>query len=71
MKPLEKIQLKNWRDYLDMEIQIGSHERTVVLFERCLVACALYEEFWVKVVFMTYFLLEGVILLNKTNPLHI
>ena len=27
----------------------GSPERTIVLFERCVIACALYEEFWVKV----------------------
>ncbi|KAK2154584.1 hypothetical protein LSH36_264g01031 [Paralvinella palmiformis] len=48
VKPLEKVQLKNWRDYLDMEIENGSHERTVILFERCLIACAMYEEFWMK-----------------------
>lgn len=27
----------------------GSHKRVLVLFERCLIACALYEEFWTKV----------------------
>ena len=27
----------------------GSHTRVLVLFERCLIACALYEEFWTKV----------------------
>jgi len=59
VKPLEKVQLKNWRDYLDMEIENGSHERTVILFERCLIACAMYEEFWMKVfaniVFISYY----------------
>jgi pre-mRNA-processing factor 39 len=45
---LEKNQLKNWRDYLDWEIENGPHERVVVLFERCMIACALYEEFWLK-----------------------
>jgi len=48
VKPLEKIQLRNWKDYLDFEIENGSHERAVVLFERCMIACALYEEFWMK-----------------------
>ena len=49
VKPLEKGQLKNWRDYLDFEIKNGTQERVMVLFERCVIACALYEEFWLKV----------------------
>ncbi len=49
MKPLEKGQLKNWKEYLDFEIENGSHARVMVLFERCMIACALYEEFWLKV----------------------
>lgn len=49
MKPLEKTQLKNWKEYLDFEIENGTHERVVVLFERCVISCALYEEFWIKV----------------------
>ncbi|XP_043930206.1 pre-mRNA-processing factor 39 isoform X1 [Protopterus annectens] len=48
VKPLEKAQLKNWNEYLDFEIENGTNERVVVLFERCLIACALYEEFWIK-----------------------
>ncbi|XP_066845427.1 LOW QUALITY PROTEIN: pre-mRNA-processing factor 39-like [Anser cygnoides] len=48
VKPLERAQLRNWREYLDYEMAAGSHERTIVLFERCVIACALYEEFWVK-----------------------
>ncbi|XP_062267535.1 pre-mRNA-processing factor 39 [Platichthys flesus] len=48
VKALEKTQLNNWKEYLDFEIENGSPERVVVLFERCLVACALYEEFWTK-----------------------
>ncbi|ETE60031.1 Pre-mRNA-processing factor 39 [Ophiophagus hannah] len=35
VKPLERAQLRNWRDYLDFEMVSGSHERTIVLFERC------------------------------------
>ncbi|XP_025049341.1 pre-mRNA-processing factor 39-like [Alligator sinensis] len=48
VKPLERAQLRNWRDYLDFEMAHSSHERTIVLFERCVIACALYEEFWIK-----------------------
>lgn len=48
VKPLERCQLKNWKDYLDFEIAQGDHQRVIVLFERCLIACALYDEFWLK-----------------------
>jgi len=48
VKQLERVQLKNWREYLDAEIADGNHERIVLLFERCLIACALYEDFWLK-----------------------
>ncbi|KAM6307745.1 LOW QUALITY PROTEIN: pre-mRNA-processing factor 39-like [Podargus strigoides] len=48
VKPLERAQLRNWREYLEFEMAAGSHERTIVLFERCVIACALYEEFWIK-----------------------
>lgn len=48
VRPLERAQLRNWREYLDFEVAAGSQERSIVLFERCLIACALYEEFWVK-----------------------
>ncbi|KAJ4450423.1 hypothetical protein ANN_01847 [Periplaneta americana] len=48
VKPLERCQLKNWKEYLDYEIEQGDQQRIIVLFERCLIACALYEEFWIK-----------------------
>ncbi|XP_077319687.1 pre-mRNA-processing factor 39 isoform X1 [Lithobates pipiens] len=48
VKALEKIQLNNWKEYLEFEMENGSHERVVILFERCVIACALYEEFWIK-----------------------
>ncbi|XP_041035835.1 pre-mRNA-processing factor 39-like [Carcharodon carcharias] len=48
VKPLERVQLKNWKDYLDFEIASGTNERVLVLFERCMIACALYEDFWIK-----------------------
>ncbi|KAG8449151.1 hypothetical protein GDO86_015995, partial [Hymenochirus boettgeri] len=48
VKPLEKAQLINWREYLDYELENGTNERIVILFERCVIACACYEEFWIK-----------------------
>lgn len=50
VKPLERCQLKNWKEYLDFEIAQGDRRRVLVLFERCLIACALYDEFWLKLV---------------------
>ncbi|XP_056383006.1 pre-mRNA-processing factor 39-like isoform X2 [Hyla sarda] len=44
--PLSVKQLQNWRKYLNFEISQGHHERVVVLFERCLMPCVKYEEFW-------------------------
>ncbi|XP_062858347.1 pre-mRNA-processing factor 39 [Trichomycterus rosablanca] len=61
VKPLEKTQLTNWREYLDFEIENGTPERVVVLFERCLIACALYEEFWLKYAkYLESYSIEGV-----------
>ena len=48
VKPLDHKQLKTWDLYLDYEIEKADHERIVVLFERCLIPCALYEQFWSK-----------------------
>jgi len=45
---LEKSQIKNWKEYLDYEISQGNHPRIMFLFERCMIVCALYEEFWQK-----------------------
>jgi hypothetical protein len=55
VKPLERCQLKNWKEYLDYEIEQGDQERIIILFERCLIACALYEEFWIKVGIITVY----------------
>lgn len=49
VKPLEKSQLQAWRNYLDYEMKQGDGARVRVLFERCLIACAFYEEFWMRV----------------------
>ncbi|XP_071519274.1 pre-mRNA-processing factor 39 isoform X2 [Panulirus ornatus] len=48
VKPLEKSQLTAWRNYLDYEIKQMNAARIRVLFERCLIACAFYEEFWMR-----------------------
>ncbi|XP_025406433.1 pre-mRNA-processing factor 39-like [Sipha flava] len=48
VKPLEKCQIENWKDYIALEKEAGDHQRIVVLYERCLIPCALYEEFWLS-----------------------
>ncbi|EHA58311.1 pre-mRNA-processing factor 39 [Pyricularia oryzae 70-15] len=45
---LEKKELSNWRKYLDFEEAEGSFVRTAFLYERCLVTCAFYDEFWFR-----------------------
>ncbi|RUS20739.1 hypothetical protein BC937DRAFT_94490 [Endogone sp. FLAS-F59071] len=46
VKPMDEPQLSNWRRYLDFEEEANDEDRVQVLYERCLVACALHEEFW-------------------------
>ncbi|CAG8498727.1 16173_t:CDS:10 [Acaulospora morrowiae] len=48
VKAMDDVQLINWRRYLDFEESEGEEMRVQVLYERCLVACALYEEFWLR-----------------------
>ncbi|EFP10840.1 hypothetical protein CRE_31058 [Caenorhabditis remanei] len=48
VKPLDYPQLFNWLSYLDFEIRQGQEDRIKILFDRCLIPCALYEEFWIK-----------------------
>ena len=48
VKPLDQKQLRVWDQYLDWQVGENDHQRTVVLFERCLIPCALYEQFWAK-----------------------
>ncbi|KJZ76563.1 hypothetical protein HIM_03899 [Hirsutella minnesotensis 3608] len=45
---LDHAQLNNWRKYLDFEEAEGDYHRIVCLYERCLVACAMYDEFWFR-----------------------
>ncbi|KAI9208555.1 uncharacterized protein BJ171DRAFT_489314 [Polychytrium aggregatum] len=46
VKSLDEAALSNWRSYLDFEEQEGDAARIRALYERCLVPCAMYEEFW-------------------------
>lgn len=48
VKPLEKCQIENWKNYIALEKEAGDHQRIVVLYERCLIPCALYEDFWLS-----------------------
>ncbi|KAJ6095560.1 mRNA splicing protein (Prp39) [Penicillium sp. IBT 16267x] len=45
---LDEGQLTNWKKYLDFEESEGSYPRIQFLYERCLVTCAHYEEFWLR-----------------------
>ena len=45
---LDEGQLANWRKYLDFEEVEGDYTRTTFLYERCLVTCAHYDEFWLR-----------------------
>jgi pre-mRNA-processing factor 39 len=45
---LDEAQLINWRKYLDFEEVEGDYSRTQFLYERCLVTCAHYDEFWLR-----------------------
>ena len=43
---LDEGQLSNWKRYLDFEESEGSYSLVQFLYERCLVTCAHYDEFW-------------------------
>ncbi|KAH9902002.1 pre-mRNA-processing factor 39 [Xylariomycetidae sp. FL2044] len=45
---LESSQIVNWRKYLDFEEAEGDFARTTFLYERCIITCALYDEFWLR-----------------------
>lgn len=45
---LDEGQLVNWRKYLDFEEVEGDYTRASFLYERCLVTCAYYDEFWLR-----------------------
>lgn len=45
---LDEAQIVNWRKYLDFEESEGDYTRIQFLYERCLVTCAQYDEFWLR-----------------------
>ena len=45
---LDEGQISNWRKYLDYEEAEHDYIRTQFLYERCLVTCAMYDEFWLR-----------------------
>ncbi|KAL9236884.1 hypothetical protein vseg_011500 [Gypsophila vaccaria] len=50
VKPLDDTQLHNWHQYLDLVETEGDFDWAVKLYERCLVSCARYPEFWMRYV---------------------
>ncbi|RKP19524.1 hypothetical protein ROZALSC1DRAFT_28892 [Rozella allomycis CSF55] len=48
VKPLDEGQIINWNKYLDFEESEGDAVRIISLYERCLISCAFYEEFWIR-----------------------
>ncbi|XP_022927451.1 uncharacterized protein LOC111434274 isoform X2 [Cucurbita moschata] len=50
VKQLDADQLKNWHSYLDFLEMYGDFDWAVKLYERCLIPCASYPEFWMRYV---------------------
>ncbi|XP_020681278.1 uncharacterized protein LOC110098711 isoform X2 [Dendrobium catenatum] len=50
VKPLDEFQLENWHEYLTFVEEQGNFDWTVKLYERCLIPCANYLEFWIRYV---------------------
>ncbi|XVE51547.1 hypothetical protein DITRI_Ditri02bG0050700 [Diplodiscus trichospermus] len=50
VKPLDIIQLENWHEYLNFVEMHGDFDWAVKLYERCLIPCANYPEFWMRYV---------------------
>ncbi|XP_056685299.1 pre-mRNA-processing factor 39-2 isoform X2 [Spinacia oleracea] len=50
VKPLDDNQLRNWHRYLDLVEMEGDFDWGVKLYERCLISCAHYPDFWMRYV---------------------
>ncbi|XP_055803036.1 pre-mRNA-processing factor 39-2 [Solanum dulcamara] len=48
--PLDNYELKNWHDYLDFIEKQDDFDWALKLYERCLISCANYPEFWIRYV---------------------
>ncbi|CAA7014450.1 unnamed protein product [Microthlaspi erraticum] len=50
VKPLDTDQLDNWHAYLSFAETYGDFDWAIKLYERCLIPCANYTEFWLRYV---------------------
>ncbi|XP_010556865.1 PREDICTED: pre-mRNA-processing factor 39-like [Tarenaya hassleriana] len=50
VRPLNVAELENWHNYLDFIERDGDLNKVVKLYERCMIACANYPEFWIRYV---------------------
>ncbi|XWS31372.1 hypothetical protein CRYUN_Cryun23aG0070600 [Craigia yunnanensis] len=50
VRPLSVAELENWHNYLDFIEREGDFNKVVKLYERCLIACANYPEYWIRYV---------------------
>lgn len=50
MRPLNEPELANWHDYLNFVESTGDISKVYKLYERCVVACANYPEYWIRFV---------------------
>ncbi|XP_038973157.1 pre-mRNA-processing factor 39-like isoform X3 [Phoenix dactylifera] len=50
VRPLDEPELENWHNYLDFIERGDDFNKVVKLYERCLIACANYPEFWTRYV---------------------
>ncbi|KAM7496144.1 hypothetical protein LguiA_020558 [Lonicera macranthoides] len=50
VRPLNITELENWHNYLDFIEGEDDFNKVVKLYERCLIACANYPEYWIRYV---------------------
>ncbi|KAF6156417.1 hypothetical protein GIB67_009075 [Kingdonia uniflora] len=50
VRPLNNSELENWHSYLDFIEREDDFSKVVKLYERCLIACANYSEYWIRYV---------------------
>ncbi|XVE77979.1 hypothetical protein DITRI_Ditri13aG0107400 [Diplodiscus trichospermus] len=50
VRHLNVAELENWHNYLDFIEREGDFNKVVKLYERCVVACANYPEYWIRYV---------------------
>ncbi|XP_074334416.1 pre-mRNA-processing factor 39-1 isoform X2 [Apium graveolens] len=48
VRPLNPVELENWNNYLDFIEAEDDFQKVVKLYERCLIACANYPEYWIR-----------------------